>query len=156
MSAARFDAVVPLPAMHVGVRVQDGRVAELCYLPFSVPLRAPANRLAARAARQIERYGRDPDARFDLPLAEVGSAFQRAVWEAIRAIPRGATLTYGQVARRLGTGPRAVGQACGANWFPLVIPCHRVVASGGLGGFAHHGAGFHLEIKRWLLEHERI
>jgi methylated-DNA-[protein]-cysteine S-methyltransferase len=150
-----FDAVLKFPAMHVGVRTQAGRVAEIAYLPFSVPLAAPANALAERAARQLERYLDDPDVRFDLPLAAVGSAFQRRVWQAICAIPRGRTLTYGQVAKHLRSAPRAVGQACGANWFPLVVPCHRVVAAGGLGGFGHHGEGFHLEIKRWLLAHEK-
>ncbi|HXM82233.1 MAG TPA: methylated-DNA--[protein]-cysteine S-methyltransferase [Burkholderiales bacterium] len=150
-----FDAVVKFPAMHVGVRTQGERVAEIAYLPFSVPALAPRNRLAEQAARQLERYLTDPDAPFQLPLAEVGSEFQRRVWRAIRGIPRGRTLSYGQIAKALRSAPRAVGQACGANWFPLVIPCHRVVGAGGLGGFAHHGEGFHIEIKRWLLAHEK-
>lgn len=149
-----FDVVVEFPAMRVGARTQGDRLAEICFLPRSVPLRAPRNRLAERAALQFERYLADPDYRFRLPLAEVGSPFQRRVWEAIRAIPRGRTLSYGQVAKHLRTGPRPVGQACGANWFPLVVPCHRVVASAGIGGFGNHGAGFHLEIKHWLLKHE--
>jgi len=68
--------------------------------------------------------------------------------------PSGRTLTYLDVARRLRTAPRPVGGACGANRIPLVIPCHRVVASGGLGGFMKHRGGFPLEVKRWLLKHE--
>jgi methylated-DNA-[protein]-cysteine S-methyltransferase len=71
------------------------------------------------------------------------------------AIPRGRTLTYGTIAKALGSAPRAVGQACGANRFPVAIPCHRVVAAAGVGGFAHHAQGFHVDIKRWLLRHER-
>ena len=155
MSAERFDTVIAFPAMHVGVRTDAGVLAEIVYLPKSVKTRRPGSKLADRARRQIETYIDDPDAKFDLPLAKVGTPFQRRVWDAIRAIPRGEVLTYGQIARALGSAPRAVGQACGANWFPLVIPCHRVVGASGLGGFAHHGEGFHLEIKRWLLEHER-
>jgi methylated-DNA-[protein]-cysteine S-methyltransferase len=150
-----FDAVVTFPAMHIGVRTQGERIAEIAYLPFSVPALAPRNRLAKRAARQLERYLVDPDSLFDLPLAAVGSDFQRRVWRAISDIPRGRTLSYGQLAKALRSAPRAVGQACGANWFPLVIPCHRVVGASSLGGFAHHGEGFHLEIKRWLLAHEK-
>jgi len=150
-----FDAVLKFPAMHVGIRTPGGRLAEISYLPFSVSLVHPKNKLAERAARQLERYLADPDARLDLPLAEVGSVFQRRVWHLIAAIPRGRTVTYGQAAKQLRSAPRAVGQACGANWFPLVIPCHRVVGANGLGGFGHHGAGFHLEIKRWLLAHEK-
>jgi methylated-DNA-[protein]-cysteine S-methyltransferase len=152
--AERFDAVVAFPAMHVGLRTEGGVLAEIVYLPFSVPTAAPRSQLAARAARQLERYRQDPDFRFDLPLAAAGSSFQRRVWDAIRGIGRGETLTYGQVAKVLRSAPRSVGQACGSNWFPLVIPCHRVVGAGGIGGFAHHAAGFHIEIKRWLLRHE--
>lgn len=155
MSAPHFDAVIAYPAMHVGVRTDAGVVAEIAFLPKSVATVAPATKLAARAVRQLERYAAHPDARFDLPLAEVGSPFQRRIWDAIRAIPRGKVLTYGQIAKALRSAPRAVGQACGSNWFPLVIPCHRVVGANGLGGFGHHGEGFHLEIKRWLLEHEK-
>ncbi len=59
--------------------------------------------------------------------------------------------------REIGSVPRAVGQACGANPLPIVIPCHRVVASGGIGGFAHHpGEGFYRNVKRWLLAHEGV
>jgi len=74
----------------------------------------------------------------------------------INAIPRGDVLTYAEVARRIGSAPRAVGQACGANPFPLIVPCHRIVATGGgLGGFSRQGGGFLLDVKRWLLAHER-
>ncbi len=152
---AEFCAVIEFPAMRVGVRTKGERLAEICYLPRSVALVPPRNRLAERATRQFERYRIDPDFTFDLPLAVVGTAFQRRTWDAIRSIPRGETRSYGDLARQLRSAPRAVGQACGANWFPLVIPCHRVVGANGLGGFAHHGAGFHLEIKRWLLAHEK-
>ena len=151
----RFDAVVPFPAMHVGVRTSGQQLAAIVYLPASVQVMAPANRLAERAARQFDRYRHDPDYRFDLPLAPCGSDFQRRVWQAISAVARGKTLTYGAMAKALRSVPRAVGQACGANPFPLVVPCHLVVAAAGLGGFAHHSTGFHIEAKRWLLAHEK-
>jgi len=150
----RFDAVMAFPAMRVGVRTQGETIGEIRYLPSAAALVAPGNPLAERAVRQIERYMEDPDFRFELPLAEAGTPFQRRVWEAIRAIARGHTLTYGEMARALRSVPRAVGQACGANPFPLVVPCHRVVGAKSVGGFAHHGAGFHIEIKQWLLQHE--
>ena len=155
MSEQRFDAVIEFPAMHVGLRTDAAVLAEIAYLPKSVATVAPVTKLAKRAARQLERYLDDPDTLLDLPLAVVGSPFQRRVWRAIASIPRGEVRTYGEVAKALSSAPRAVGQACGSNWFPLVVPCHRVVGANGLGGFAHHGEGFHLEIKRWLLEHER-
>jgi methylated-DNA-[protein]-cysteine S-methyltransferase len=70
------------------------------------------------------------------------------------AIPRGRTRTYGDIARELGTDARNVGQACGDNRLPIVIPCHRVVAADGIGGFSHTSEGFLIEVKRWLLLHE--
>jgi len=151
---AGFDAVVAMPAMRVGVRAQGEAIGEIRYLPPAGALVAPRNALAARAVRQLERYAEDPDFRFELPLAAAGTLFQRRVWQAIREIRRGQTLTYGEMARALASAARAVGQACGANPFPLVVPCHRVVGARSVGGFAHHGEGFHIEVKQWLLRHE--
>ena len=140
--------------MKVAVATRDGRVAEIRFLPLSAASLAPANSLAERAARQLEGYPRDPDARFDLPLAIEGTPFQRSVWEAMQRIPRGRTRTYGELAQELGGEARAVGQACGDNRLPVVIPCHRVVGANGIGGFAHATDGYLLEVKRWLLAHE--
>jgi methylated-DNA-[protein]-cysteine S-methyltransferase len=157
-SASIFAAIVEAPFGAVGIRTEPGIVREMVYLPRNFNEKPPADALAERATRQLERYFADPDFRFDLPLAEVGTAFQRRVWDVISSIPRGEVLTYGQVAKAIRSAPRAVGQACGANWFPLVIPCHRVTASGGLGGFSNHDdeTGFHLGVKRWLLKHEGV
>ena len=151
-----FHAIVATPFGAMGIRTQDERVRELVYLPPHYAEKAADDAVAAQAAEQIARYLLDPDFRFDLPLFEAGTAFQRKVWETIGAIPRGSVRTYGQLAKLIGSAPRAVGQACGANWFPLIIPCHRVTASGGLGGFSNQDDenGFHLSVKRWLLRHE--
>ena len=153
-----FSAVIPAPFGAIGIRTGDGAVRELVYLPSTYPEKEPADTLAEQAALQIQRYFSEPDFRFDLPLAPVGTAFQKKVWETIASIPRGEVLTYGQVARRLSSAPRAVGQACGANWYPIIIPCHRVTATGGLGGFSNSddATGFHLGVKRWLLVHEGV
>ncbi|WP_025101709.1 MULTISPECIES: methylated-DNA--[protein]-cysteine S-methyltransferase [Burkholderia] len=152
-----FNAVIDAPFGKIGIRTEAGRVREIVYVPESVRSIDPDNALALRVARQIDRYLERASARFKLPLAEVGSAFQQRVWQAISEVPPGTVATYGQIAKRIGSAPRAVGQACGANWFPLVIPCHRVVASGGIGGFANRDEdGYYLKIKRWLLAHEGI
>lgn len=157
-SSDLFSAIVAAPFGAIGVRTEPGLIRELVYLPCNMPEKAPTDALAEQAARQVERYLADPDFRFDLPLAQVGTVFQRRVWDVISSIPRGDVLTYGAVAKLIRSAPRAVGQACGANWFPLIIPCHRVTASGGLGGFSNHDdeTGFHLGVKRWLLAHEGI
>ena len=140
----------------VGVRTAGEAVAEIAYLPRSAGALAPQNALAERACRQLERYLEDPAFRWDLPLARAGSEFRRRVWRKIAAIRPGRTRSYGALAAELGSAPRAVGQACGDNPYPLVIPCHRVVAAAGLGGFAHSGGGFELSVKRWLLAHEGV
>jgi len=149
-----FDVVVEFPKMKVGVVTRDERVVEIRYLPPAHAVLEPRNELAERAASQLEQYRDNPDTRFDLPVVIEGSPLERGVWQAMCAIPRGRTRTYGEIARELGADPRAIGQACGDNRLPLVIPCHRVVAANGLGGFAHATSGYLLEAKRWLLLHE--
>jgi len=114
--------------------------------------RGPANAVLARACEQLAEYFAGTRTTFAVPLEPAGTPFQRRVWEALRAIPYGATLSYSELARRLGDvrATRAVGAANGRNPIPIVVPCHRVVgADGSLTGF---GGG--LDRKRWLLEHE--
>ena len=153
-AGAAYQAKLTTPFALLGIRTEGDVLAEITFLPKSGGALAPRDRLAARACTQIERYLDDPQYRFDLPLASQGTAFQRRVWAKIAAIGVGCTRSYGELARELRSAPRAVGQACGANPVPLVVPCHRVLAAGGIGGFAHHEGGFHLAIKRWLLAHE--
>jgi methylated-DNA-[protein]-cysteine S-methyltransferase len=153
----RFDAIVAAPFGGIGVRIAEGEVIETVYLPSSMKAQSPKGVLAREVVRQIRAYLRDPAHKFDLPLAARGSDYQQRVWKAISAIPCGQTVSYGDIARHIRSGPRAVGGACGANWFSLIIPCHRVLAANGIGGFGDSGEGsFHMNIKRWLLEHEGI
>lgn len=113
---------------------------------------APATPLLAEARRQVAAYCDGTLERFDLPLAPAGTAFQRRVWDLMRAIPFGRTRTYGAMAADLGSVARAVGGACGANPIPIVIPCHRVLGGGGKAvGFS---GGDGVETKRALLAHE--
>jgi methylated-DNA-[protein]-cysteine S-methyltransferase len=157
-AVAPFDAVQRTPFGAMGVRLVGDRIDELVFLPRMEATGSESglrrNAVAREACRQIAAYVADAKFQFELPLARKGTDFQRRVWAAISAIPLGSTRSYGELARELGSAPRAVGQACGANFFPLAIPCHRVVAAAGLGGFAHHEGGFHLRVKRWLLAHE--
>ncbi len=156
MTNRDYDAIVAAPGFALGVRCAGADWVEA--IEFLPPQAGTAARtpLAAEAARQLTTWLADPDFVFGLPLKPSGTPFQRRVWQEIAAIPCGETRTYGDIARTLHNAPRAVGQACGANPFPLVVPCHRVVAAnGGLGGFDRHGGGFLLDVKRWLLAHER-
>jgi len=114
--------------------------------------RGPASDVLARTCEQLAEYFAGRRTTFDIPLDPQGTAFQRRVWDALRAIPYGTMLSYGELARRLGDvrATRAVGAANGRNPIPIIVPCHRVVgADGSLTGF---GGG--LDRKRWLLEHE--
>ena len=149
-----YDVVIEFPKMKVGVATRDGRVVEIRYLPAMTETKSPVNPFVAGVARQLERYRADPDTKFDFPIMIEGTPLQRAVWDAMCAIPRGRTRTYGDIARELGADARDIGQACGDNRLPIVIPCHRVVAANGLGGFAHATSGYLIEVKRWLLAHE--
>jgi methylated-DNA-[protein]-cysteine S-methyltransferase len=106
----------------------------------------------ADARRQLDAYFDDGTAMFDLPLAPAGTAFQKRVWEAMRAVGPGETRRYGELAAALGSSARAVGTACGANPIPIIIPCHRVVGAASLGGYS---GGDGAETKRFLLAHEQ-
>jgi len=149
-----YDVTVEFPKFKVGVATRGGVVTELKYLPLSAPSVSSKNELAKRAEQQLQGYRSDPNSAFDLPVVIEGSDLQKAVWRAMCAIARGRTRTYGDLARELGADAREIGQACGDNRLPLVIPCHRIVAADGIGGFAHATSGYLVEAKRWLLMHE--
>jgi methylated-DNA-[protein]-cysteine S-methyltransferase len=154
MNTAHYQAIVAAPGFALGVQCNDDEITGIDFLEPRAE-QAPTTPLAAETVRQLKAYIADPRFVFGLPLRPAGTTFQRRVWEQISAIPCGQTNTYGQLAKNLKNAPRAVGQACGANFYPVVIPCHRVVATGGgLGGFARERGGFLLDVKRWLLNHE--
>jgi methylated-DNA-[protein]-cysteine S-methyltransferase len=112
------------------------------------------NERDSEALRQLRAYFTDPHYCFHLKL-DFGeaSAFQRRVWAALQEIPAGRVMTYGYLAARLGTSARAIGAACRSNPIPIIVPCHRVVAAQGLGGYM---GGRGLAYKHWLLHHEGV
>jgi methylated-DNA-[protein]-cysteine S-methyltransferase len=89
-------------------------------------------------------------------LEPKGTLFQKSVWSELRKIPLGETRTYGEIAKKLNSSARAVGNACRKNPIQLIVPCHRVVSAKGLGGYAGQTQGTQLKIKRWLLNHEGV
>jgi methylated-DNA-[protein]-cysteine S-methyltransferase len=156
MTESSYAAVLSAPTFAIGIRCNDDEITAIEYLEPQ-PEVAPKTPLAKEAVRQLRAWLKDPGFELGLPLAPAGTHFQRRVWEQIAAIPAGRTLTYGEVATAIRSGPRAVGNACGANPYPIVVPCHRVVgANQGLGGFARQRGGFLLEVKKWLLRHEGV
>lgn len=152
-----FDAILPAPFGALGLRVVDARLAGLEFLPDGTATGTPGTPFLRLAVRELTAYYKDPGHAFTLPLALGGTPFRQRVWQALAEIPPGQTITYGELAHRVGSAPRAVGQAVGDNPIPIIIPCHRVVAADGtLGGFNHSRTGFSLNVKRWLLEHEGV
>ena len=156
------DAIINAPFGQVRISLRHARLMIELFSPSSPSLttvteitleKSSRNPLVSLACLQVIQYLQQSDSAFNLPIEQRGTAFQQRVWEAIAAIPLGQTMTYGELAQQVGSGPRAVANACGANQLPLAIPCHRVVAKNGLGGFMqgkHNG----LFIKQWLLQHE--
>ena len=109
--------------------------------------------LISEAKAQLEEYLCGRRMTFDFPYGQKGTPFQESVWEALSDIGYGKTLTYGEIAERIGhpKAYRAVGTACGMNSLPIVVPCHRAVSSSGIGGFS---CG--IDVKRELMDIEGI
>ena len=146
-----YQAILSAPFGKLGISCSDAAVTGIEFLPADKRASPPRTAFAKEVSRQLGAYLADADFRFDLPLKLEGTPHQRKVWQAMQAIPRGQTLSYGELAARIGSSAQAVGQACGSNPVPIVIPCHRVVnKSGELGGY---GGG--LWRKQALLELER-
>lgn len=152
---ADYQAILSAPFGRLGILTREGVLCGIDFLPAGSPVQPAHDRATREICAALERCLSQPDAPFPLPLAVRGTPFQQRVWDALRAIPCGSTLTYGELAARVGSGPRAVANACGANPVPLIIPCHRVVARHGLGGFMGGRSPSALAIKQWLLQHER-
>lgn len=150
----RYDAVAESPVGWLGIRC-DGTVVAAIDILSEPPAIPPVNPATGPVTDALAAYfAGDRSALDRLPVRLAGTRFQRRVWERLRRIPPGGTISYGALARELGTSARAVGGACRSNPVPLAVPCHRVVAAAGLGGYSGERRGDWLEKKRWLLCHE--
>ena len=151
----KYDARLKAPFATLGIIASDTHLLHVHFLPMDVTAKAPkTNTVAHLASVQLMSYLDNPAFKFDLPLKLAGSKHQLDVWQAMRNIAPGETLTYGELSASIDSSPRAVGTACGQNPVPIVVPCHRVVAAKGLGGFMGGKQNDPLAIKRWLLAHE--
>ena len=150
-----YQAKLRVPFGVLGIRCDERALLSIDFLPATEKPLRPTSALAETVCGQLQRYFKDPGAKFTVPLKPGGTAHQQKVWQAMRNIPRGETRSYGELAVKLKSGAQAVGQACGANPIPIITPCHRVVGKSGLGGFMRHASGVSLDIKRWLLAHEQ-
>lgn len=149
-----FDAVISAPFGSVGIRAQDDFLVGVELIPQALAEKQSSLPFVQDISNQVRQYLNNPDATLNAPYAVKGTHFQKRVWQAIADIPSGQTLSYSELAEKVGSGPRAVANVCGANQVPLFIPCHRIVAKNGIGGFMQ-GNTHGLKVKQWLLEHER-
>lgn len=148
-------AIINVPFGQLRLAADDAFLIEIEFL-LNKHKPLPANSpILKEAQRQLAAYFKNPHYVFDLPMQLHGTDFQQRVWRALCAIPTGAPITYGELAKRVDSAPRAVGGACGSNPIPIIVPCHRVVSASGLGGFMHTRNQGSLDIKSWLLAHER-
>ncbi len=151
-----YQAIIPSPIGPLGIVMERGQLCRIGFLSDETALQAAEDKPAAQVAAQLQHSFTQADWHFSLPLQPAGTAFQQKVWWQLQQIPMGEVRTYGEIARALGSGPRAVGNACRNNPLPVVVPCHRVVAANGPGGFAGQTWGRNISIKGWLLAHEGV
>lgn len=156
MNNSDWNAVIETDCCRIGLQLECNQLVSTEYLPDTVELLAPQDDVTKYCVSEILHYFADARYPFRFDLNPNGTEFQQSVWRALCNIPSGETRTYGQLAKQLGTSARAVGNACRANPLPLVIPCHRVVAANGLGGFSGQREGFYPAIKKRLLQHEGL
>ncbi|MEZ5740888.1 MAG: methylated-DNA--[protein]-cysteine S-methyltransferase [Burkholderiaceae bacterium] len=147
---------IPSPLGPIALHAQDGALTTLRWLaPGETVTRSTSasdGALLDTAAGQLAAYFAGRLKAFDLPLAPAGTPYQQQVYRALRAIPFGQTRRYGELAAELGSAAQPVGQACGSNPLPVFIPCHRVLAANGAGGFSARGG---IESKIFLLKLEK-
>jgi len=150
-----YQAQLNAPFGVLGVHCVDSQLTGLTFLGSDAGVFMSGDAFVREVALQLEAYFADASFQFDLPLKLDGTLHQREVWQAMCEIPLGQVQTYGALAKLIHSSPRAVGQACGNNPIPIIVPCHRVVSQSGLGGFMHRADDGALNIKKWLLAHER-
>ena len=146
--------VINSPVGRIYIETENDSLVKLEYHTRRSVTRHQLNRFSSRVKKQIENYFKSANTDFTIPVNLKGTDFQKKVWAALQKIPSGQTRTYGEISKLLDSSPRAVGNACRANPVPLVVPCHRVVASSGIGGFGGKTAGRNIQCKSWLLSHE--
>lgn len=144
------------PLLTLKLRIEAGGIVEADFVTRLADIPVPQGELEMQILEQLQHYCQTGQQDFDLPLKPVGTEFQQRVWRALQGIPTGEVRTYGELAQQLRSSARAVGNACRQNPIPLLIPCHRVVAKSGLGGFAGQTEGAQPALKQRLLSHEGV
>ncbi len=149
-----YNAVIDLPFSRVAICADDEGLSQLTPVTRATKLKKADNSVAEETCRQLKSYAANSGFRFSVAVNTDGTAFQKKIWRALCSIPGDQTVTYGELAQKLHTSARAVGNACRRNPVPIVVPCHRVVARNGSGGYMGKRQGSAIRLKNWLLRHE--
>lgn len=150
-----YSCVIDTPVGKMGVDIAGDFVVRVAYLSASVRLIPPRDSVSRRVVSEIRQYFCDPAFKFSVAIELRGTILQKKIWDALQTIPVGVTKTYGELAQIVATSPRVIGNACGRNPIPLIVPCHRVVAAMDIGGYCGGNSDPNfMRIKRWLLTHE--
>lgn len=152
----KYSAVIAAPFANLGLICSADKLTRLDFLAKDTPLIKADSPQAKQVYQQLDAYLNAKTKSFDISLQLNGTEFQQRIWQQLTQIPYGERLTYSDLAAKLDTHPRVVGNACRNNPIPIIIPCHRIVAKQGLGGFAGEQHGFFIDVKKWLLAHEQV
>ena len=152
----KLDATVSWPLGVLGIKMDGNAISRVLFMEEDAAEIRPCNAAAERAADSIKRYFKNPNETPPISVELKGTEFQKKVWHALQQLKPGEVVSYGELAKRLGSGARAVGNACRNNPVPVLVPCHRVVAKNSMGGFSGKQSGLMMDIKIWLLSHEGV
>lgn len=152
-----YEAIINTPIGHLGIQSnkQNSFITDISFLTKSISIKTSSIPLINQTINELENYFSNPHFTFTIPLQADGTELQKKIWQLMRKIPVGQTLSYSEIAEKLNTSPRVVGNACRANPIPILIPCHRIVAKNHIGGFAGAIKGELINMKTWLLNHEK-
>ena len=146
------------PVGLIDVEVESGKLTGISYIKSKSANNRSATRLtpaAKKIQQQIKAYFQNGRKKPLVPVKfQRGTDFQQKVWRELMKIKPGKTLSYGSLAEKVNSGPRAVANACRQNPIPIIVPCHRVVSSSGIGGYHGQTRGKFIDIKKTLLAHE--
>ena len=151
---SKYDGSLTFPFGVVGILTHGSNLIGLEFLPPDTVEVLPKTATGKQVWNALFAYMEDSNNLSEVALASEGTDFQKKVWNALRRIPVGEVMTYGELAKSINTSPRAAANACRRNRIPILIPCHRIVAQKGLGGYCGETSGYMMEVKKWLLAHE--
>jgi methylated-DNA-[protein]-cysteine S-methyltransferase len=154
LQALQYNCAITSPLGKLGLTIVDNKLTRIEFLSSDALLVVAQDSLSHQIVAKIKKYFCSPKIKFKLPIQAKGTPLQKKIWRALQKIPCGKTVTYGELAQKIGTSPRVIGNACRRNPIPIVIPCHRVVAKTGLGGYFGKTCNGFLKIKKWMLQHE--